>query len=90
MEKMIITCGGRIKAPCCQAKSNRTKVQSGLAAARGKRVLFATAPRLEQTKIMEEATQTEAVVSIAQVEKGRDLRSGINYTFQLYSSSNCC
>jgi len=37
MEKMIITCGGRIKAPRCQAKSKRTKVQCGLAAARGKR-----------------------------------------------------
>ena len=38
MEKTIITCGGRIKAPRCQAKSKRTKIQCGLAAARGKRV----------------------------------------------------
>ena len=38
MEEIIITCGGRIKAPRCQAKSKRTKVQCGLAAARGKRV----------------------------------------------------
>ena len=37
MEETIITCGGRIKAPRCQAKSKRTKVQCGLAAARGKR-----------------------------------------------------
>ena len=37
MEEMILTCGGRIKAPRCQAKSKRTKVQCGLAAARGKR-----------------------------------------------------
>ena len=38
MEKTIITCGGRITAPRCQALSKRTKVQCGLAAAQGKRV----------------------------------------------------
>jgi len=38
MEETIITCGGRIKAPRCQALSKRTKVQCGLAATRGKRV----------------------------------------------------
>jgi hypothetical protein len=38
MEKTIITGGGRIKAPRCQARSKRTKIQFGLTAARGKRV----------------------------------------------------
>ncbi len=38
MEKTVFIFNGRIKAPRCQAKSKRTKVQCGLAAARGKRV----------------------------------------------------
>lgn len=38
MEETIITCGGKIKARRCQAKSKRTKVQCGQASARGKRV----------------------------------------------------
>ena len=35
---MIITCGGKIEAPRCQARSKRTGKQYGIAAARGKRV----------------------------------------------------
>ena len=38
MEEMIITAGGRIKAPRCQARPKRTGKQCGIAAARGKRV----------------------------------------------------
>jgi hypothetical protein len=38
MEKTVFIFSGRVEAPRCQAKSKRTKVQCGIAAARGKRV----------------------------------------------------
>ena len=89
MEETIITCGGRIKAPRCQAKSKRTKRQCAAPASRGKRVCRfhggkSTGPKtLEGRKRCAQARTIHGTDSRAQRKASRAKMRELNELFSM-------